>query len=177
MTPHMWPAQCPAPSFQIGRMHPKWLCETELETAHQLASSAFPCCHRLPLLTAETGPAWAPRGPASPAGHVLAAIILSPQGPEGHTGPAALLRPWAQAHLLLDFSSLFQAAGTLERQGSASPEESMTMNIIPQNSRKRLLPAFLQPTNLCPLFPHLPWPSNPAPSSSYTLQPLLLRDN
>lgn len=63
MMPHLWPAQClgpstwlPAPSAQLPgwKDAPRVAVRDELEMAHPWASSAFPYCHRLPLLAAET---------------------------------------------------------------------------------------------------------------------------
>lgn len=71
----------------------------------------YPTATGCPFSRQSQGPARAPVGPASPAGQVVAAIILSPQGPEGHTGTRALTTPWAQTHLL-DLSGLYQAAAT-----------------------------------------------------------------
>ena len=131
MMPHLWPAQClgpstwlPAPSSQVGRTHPEWLCEMSWKWRTHGPLPPSPTVTGCPCLLQRQWPAWAPSGPASPAGQVLAAIILSPQGPEGHASPAALPEPWAQAHFL-DFPGLYQAAATLERQGSTSPEESL----------------------------------------------------
>lgn len=138
--------------------------------AYPLASSAFPYCHGLPLLAAETGaslgskwsslPSW-----PSPCSHHP--VTSGTRGPRWPRSPPKALGSGPPPPGL---SQPVSGCGHIRETGQHQPRrESMTMNIIPRNSRKRLLPAFLQLTNLCPFLPYLPWPSNPAPSSSLHL--------
>lgn len=138
--------------------------ETELAipTSWLLPPSALPCCHRLPLVPAGAGAGSGSVGPALPAGRLITFIIPSPQGPEGHAATAAVTRPWAQTHLL-DLSGLYQAVATCERQREPR-REFRTMDAFPLKSRKRLLPAFLQPS-LRTHPPRTP-PQSPAPGPS-----------
>ncbi|CAI9157660.1 unnamed protein product [Rangifer tarandus platyrhynchus] len=145
--------------------------------AHPQASSAFPYCHRLPLLAAETAASLGSKRPSLPSWpspcshHPVTSGTRGPRWPRSPPKalgsgppPPGLFRP-------------VSGCGHIRETGQHQPRrESVTLNIIPRNSRKRLaacLPPAYRPVSL---FPYLPWPSNPA-VHPYTLQPPLLRDS